>query len=173
MSIIGMRSVTPMSAALAATLFLSGCAETGGKQEAGAVIGAVVGGLIGSQIGGSAGARIAAGIVGSAVGGLIGGAIGSAMDEEDRRQMALLTEQTLETGSVGEYTSPRTGVRIRTVSATPQPARPTNARRTARAPAPAVKVGECRTVTQEVTDRDGNVKTDNVSACKGASGWVV
>lgn len=138
------------------SVLLQGCAETGGKQEAGMVIGALAGGLLGAQFGSGAG-RVAATLVGTAAGTAIGGMIGAAMDEQDRLELERITMASFESGEAQTYVSPRTGARaeVRIVKTTKT----------------AQKI--CRTASQDVTLSDGNRSSETVTACKGPDGWVV
>lgn len=155
------RSKSCAAALLALLVFsapLSGCNSTSPdgapKAETGAALGAVAGGLIASQI---PNAGLVGTLAGATAGAAVGGMIGAALDEQDRQEMARLTQLSFETGQKQEYTSPRTGahVRVKIVKET-------------RA---AKKL--CRTAAQDVALSDGKKSTETVTACKGASGWVV
>lgn len=140
-------------------VLLAGCTQTAGpRQEVGTVAGALIGAAIGSQFGGNAGARVGAALLGAAIGGVIGNRIGAALDEQDRRQLALITQQTASTGSARAFTSRRTGVKART--------RVVANTRNASGQA-------CRTVEQEILKKDGAVLKDTVTACRTNTGWVV
>jgi surface antigen len=87
----------------------------------------------------------------------VGGAIGAALDEEDRQQMALLTQESIVTGEPREYTSPRTNahVDIHIVKST------TVAHRL------------CRTAAQDVTLKDGATSSETSTSCRGPDKtWV-
>lgn len=97
-----------VTATLAATVVLTGCATYQGQQEqAGMVIGGVLGGVLGSQVGGGHG-RTAAIIAGTLAGAAIGGAIGNSMDEVDRMRTAQ-TLETVRTGVPAQWRNPDTG----------------------------------------------------------------
>jgi surface antigen len=97
-----------VTATLAATVALTGCATYQGQQEqAGMVIGGVLGGVLGSQVGGGHG-RTAAIIAGTLAGAAIGGAIGNSMDEVDRMRTAQ-TLETVRTGVPAQWRNPDTG----------------------------------------------------------------
>ncbi len=97
-----------VTATLAATVALTGCATYQGQQEqAGMVIGGVLGGVLGSQVGGGHG-RTAAIIAGTMAGAAIGGAIGNSMDEVDRMRTAQ-TLETVRTGVPAQWRNPDTG----------------------------------------------------------------
>ena len=92
-----MKQKILLSALLAATVSVAGCATYQGQQEqTGMVIGGILGGVLGNQVGGGHG-RTAAIIAGTLAGAAIGGAIGHSMDETDRMR----TAQTLETVRTG------------------------------------------------------------------------
>ena len=150
------RKVAALVVVLAGAL--GGCAQSGqtDKQDAGVLIGGIAGGLLGSQFGSGSG-NVAATIGGAAAGATIGGAIGAAMDEEDRKEMARLTDRSFETGSVQEYTSPRTGAHVKVSIVKTEHA----------------EKKLCRTASQEVSLTDGTSMTDTVTACRGPNGWVI
>ena len=135
---------------------LGGCQSSGmgEKTGVGLAVGSVAGGIIGSQI---AGGGLAGALIGAAAGGAIGAAIGASLDEQDRQELARLTSESFETGQMQDYTSPRTGARVRVkIVKTTRVAKKT-----------------CRTASQEVALSDGTTTTDTVTACRGTSGWVV
>jgi surface antigen len=143
----------------ASAVFLVGCNQTAGpRQQSGTVIGALVGGAIGSQFGGNVGSRIAAGVLGAAIGGLIGNQIGGYLDEQDRARLAAITRQTAITGSTRQFTSLKSGARVRT--------RVVNTRVN-------VAGDTCRTVEQEIVLRDGTAARDTVQACRTNGQWQV
>jgi phage tail tape-measure protein len=80
--------------ALALVSVLGGCVTNGPRQEAGTGIGAVAGGVGGALIARNNGMNPVAGaVVGAVAGGIIGNAIGKALDDEERRQLALATQR--------------------------------------------------------------------------------
>jgi surface antigen len=140
-------------------MFAAGCTQTPGSREgAGTVVGTVVGGIIGSQIGGNAGARIASGLIGAAVGGFIGNRIGAALDAEDQRRLAAITQQSATSGAARSFSNRRTGVTART--------RVLGSSTSASGQA-------CRTVEQQIVKGDGTVLSDQVTACRSGNQWVV
>jgi surface antigen len=133
-------------------------AQMGPKEESGAIGGALIGGAVGSFFGGNAGARAGAAVAGAMIGSFIGSRIGAALDEEDRQQLARMTRASMESNSGKQYTSRRTGAKVRT--------RVTSTNRNAEGQT-------CRTVEQEVVTKDGQVVKDRVTGCRGANGWSV
>jgi surface antigen len=104
-----MKQEILLSALLAVTVSISGCATHHGQQEqAGMVIGGILGGVLGSQVGGGHG-QTAAIIAGTMAGAAIGGAIGHSMDETDRMRTAQALE-TVRTGVPSRWHNPDTGV---------------------------------------------------------------
>lgn len=92
---------------------LTGCVTTDGggwgtKQTWGTVIGTVGGALLGSQIGGGSG-RVIATLVGALAGSALGNWIGSNLDENDRKDLALSTQQALESGQTVNWQSGHSG----------------------------------------------------------------
>jgi uncharacterized protein YgiM (DUF1202 family) len=77
--ILAAAAAASMGIAAPASAGVTGCAASGGKQEAGAVIGAVVGGLIGNKVGGRKPALETVG--GAAAGAAAGSAIGCEMQK--------------------------------------------------------------------------------------------
>jgi surface antigen len=69
-----------LTAALAATLLFTGCAN---NQDGGTVVGAIAGGIIGNQFGKGSG-KVAATLAGAVVGGIVGNEIGRSLDQRDR-----------------------------------------------------------------------------------------
>lgn len=138
---------------------LTGCSSStqpGGvdKSTVGLAVGSAAGGIAGSYI---PGYHVAGALVGAAAGGAVGAAIGAALDEQDRQEMARLTQLSFATGQDQEYRSPRTNARvqIKVVKTV------------------VVKKQLCRTVSQDITLSDEKKSTETVTACKGANGWVV
>ena len=73
---------------------VAGCGAPGSRQQAGTGMGAVAGGITGGLP-----ARrnpVAGAVVGAVAGGLIGSAVGRALDQEERRQLALASELAAE-----------------------------------------------------------------------------
>lgn len=141
-------------------LGLAGCntPQMGQRESIGTGVGALAGGIIGASIGGNAGQRIVGGLVGAAIGGFIGNRIGAYLDEQDRRNMASITNAAFASGGTRSFSNRRTGVRG-----------------TARVVNTSTQGGQtCRTVQQEVVLRDGSVQRDTVNGCRVAGGrWVV
>ena len=103
-----MKQKILLSALLAATVSVAGCATYQGQQEqTGMVIGGILGGVLGNQVGGGHG-RTAAIIAGTLAGAAIGGAIGHSMDETDRMRTAQ-TLETVRTGVPSRWHNPDTG----------------------------------------------------------------
>jgi surface antigen len=152
------RARKTTSVLLAASFMcLGGCSQTQpmvDKTAAGLALGSVGGGLIASRI---PGAGVAGTLLGAAAGGAVGAAIGAALDEQDRQEMARLTQVSFETGQDQEFASPRTGARVsvkvvKTVT---------------------VAQKTCRTAQQDVELNDGSKSSNSVTACKGPNGWVI
>ncbi len=84
-------------AAILACVMVAGCGAAGSRQSAGTGIGAVAGGVGGGLLARRAGINPVAGaVMGAVAGGLIGSAIGKALDDEERRQLALASELAAE-----------------------------------------------------------------------------
>jgi len=78
----------------AAASLVAGCGAPGSRQAMGTGIGAMAGGVTGGLL-----VRrnpVAGAVVGAVAGGLIGSAIGRALDNEERRQLALASELAAE-----------------------------------------------------------------------------
>jgi surface antigen len=138
---------------------LTGCSSStqpGGvdKSAIGLAVGSVAGGIAGSYI---PGYHVAGALVGAAAGGAVGAAIGAALDEQDRQEMARLTQLSFETGQDQIYASPRTNARVQI--------------KIVKTVTVAKKL--CRTVQHHIELRDGSTSSDTVRACKGPNGWVV
>ncbi len=95
--------LTRIIAAALAGLMLAGCAaDSGPRQQDGAVAGAVAGGIAGALLGGRGiGNRVAGATLGAVAGGLLGGAIGASLDERDRQRAYAAEMQALEYGQDG------------------------------------------------------------------------
>jgi surface antigen len=98
-----------------AGFLLAGCsADSGPKEQGGAVIGGVAGGLIGSTIGHGRG-RAAATILGAAFGAILGAGIGRSLDDADRERAYYAAQEGLVEGRVKVWNNPGTGHRGRFV----------------------------------------------------------
>jgi surface antigen len=94
---MSLRSGSRFVFALLAAFVLTGCGAPGSRQSAGTGIGAVAGGVSGGLLARRAGINPVAGaVMGAVAGGLIGSAIGKALDDEERRQLALASELAAE-----------------------------------------------------------------------------
>lgn len=108
-----------LSAALMASLMLSGCANNDGttgmggmgtKQTIGGLGGAVVGGVLGSNIGGGKGQLIAT-AAGALLGGLMGSEVGKSLDKADMTY-ANQTMQQAHSAPIGQtisWNNPQSG----------------------------------------------------------------
>ncbi len=74
---------------IALVLVLSGCESMGPKTKTGAVAGGLIGAAAGGIIGHQSGSGLEGAAIGAAVGALSGGLIGSAMDESDKKALAV------------------------------------------------------------------------------------
>ncbi|MDD5692606.1 MAG: glycine zipper domain-containing protein [Candidatus Omnitrophica bacterium] len=74
---------------IALALVSAGCESMGPKTKTGAVAGGIVGATAGGIIGYQSGSPVAGAAIGAAVGALGGGLIGSAMDDSDKRALAV------------------------------------------------------------------------------------
>jgi 5'-3' exoribonuclease 2 len=73
----------------AVVLITAGCESMGPKTKTGAVAGGVIGAVAGGIIGHQSGHGLEGTGIGAAVGALSGGLLGSAMDQRDRKAMAV------------------------------------------------------------------------------------
>jgi len=73
----------------ALVLVLAGCESMGPKTKTGAVAGGLIGATAGGIIGYQSGNPLAGAAIGAAAGAVGGGLIGSAMDDADKRAMAV------------------------------------------------------------------------------------
>jgi surface antigen len=90
-------SILAVVLVLGAGSLLAGCGAPGSRQAAGTGIGAVAGGVTGGLIARRAGFNpIGGAVIGAVAGGLVGSAIGKALDDEERRQLALASELAAE-----------------------------------------------------------------------------
>jgi surface antigen len=109
-----MKSKSVVAVTIAA-LLLAGCAaDSGPKEQGGAVIGGVAGGLLGSTIGHGNG-RAAATILGAAFGAILGAGIGRSLDDTDRERAYDAAQRGLVEGRVEVWENPRTRHRGRFV----------------------------------------------------------
>ena len=98
-----------------AALVLAGCAaDSGPKEQGGAVIGGVAGGLLGSTIGHGNG-QAAATILGAAFGAIVGAGIGRSLDDADRERAYYAAQRGLIENRVEVWENPRTRHRGRFV----------------------------------------------------------
>ena len=91
---------------------LVGCANVN-KEQAGTAIGAIVGAVVGKKVAGDRGM-----VLGAMAGGLMGNRIGAHLDEEDRKRLAMLEQNALDTGAGGSFVTNKTKAKI-TVEASP------------------------------------------------------
>ena len=100
-----------ITAVAAAGLMLAGCAANSGpKENAGAVIGGVTGGLIGNTIGHGKG-RAAATILGAALGAVVGAQVGRGLDEQDREYAYETANRSLRSNRVEYWENRQNGHR--------------------------------------------------------------
>jgi predicted lipid-binding transport protein (Tim44 family) len=153
-----LRGASYRSAVAATTiaLALSACSQTtGSNQTQDAMMGALAGGLLGGVIGGNSGNQVVGALAGAAIGGLVGAGIGSYLDEQDREQLAAMTQATAATGSTRHYYNRSSRVRLTT-----RPAAATS------------DAADCHTIDQEIVLADGTAKTGSVRACRAGGGWT-
>jgi surface antigen len=174
-----------IAVALTCSILAAACGETT-RQQMGTAIGGVggvaAGALIGKKLGGTTGAVIG-GVGGAAVGAVVGYQIAKMLDERDRPQHAAATQKALDTGQPQVWTNPETGnsgkVEVKeattsqvTSGSTTPAGQPTAATSTAStSPAGTAAVGQCKTVKQTITLKDGTTREEEVKACKGPNGW--
>jgi surface antigen len=162
---------------LALASLLAGCVTNGPNQQAGTGIGAVAGGVGGALIARNNGLNPVAGaVVGAVAGGIIGNAIGKALDDEERRQLALATQRAAEQPVVPN-TPPkkvqwkRTDPATKTVTASGWVVPKTE-------PYQKADGTTCRDVTQTV-EKGGQTESQDVTLCKtqvaqaDGSNWVI
>jgi surface antigen len=136
-------------------LISSGANAQGQRQTEGATAGAVVGGIIGSFFGNDQTSKVIGGVIGAVAGGLVGGHIGAILDEEDRRQLNTITQQTMESGRTNQFRNDKTKITG-----------------TAKVTETGQNGGQvCKTVEQEIIKADGSRAVDTIKACKGPNGW--
>lgn len=153
----------PLALILVASLALGACESSGGvggmsrDQTYGTAGGAVVGGLAGYAIsGGPIGT-----LIGAAAGGLIGNRLGNWLEGDAKQAAAQAAAKSAETGE---------RVTWRKTSATFQTAQEGWAE-PAGAASTASDGRTCRQIRQSAT-QGSETKTDTITLCKGASGWV-
>ncbi|MFA5117298.1 MAG: glycine zipper domain-containing protein [Candidatus Omnitrophota bacterium] len=83
-----MKNLTLMPV-LVAALVLTGCETMGPKTQTGAVSGGLLGAAAGGIIGHQSGSGLEGAAIGAALGALGGGMIGNAMDQADRKALAV------------------------------------------------------------------------------------
>lgn len=74
---------------IALAFLLAGCESMGPKTKTGAVAGGLIGATAGGIIGHQSGSGLEGAAIGAAVGALSGGLIGSAMDDADKKALAV------------------------------------------------------------------------------------
>ena len=133
---------------------LTGCAGLQDKsnQEIGTTVGAVIGGVAGILIGKGPVSTAA----GAAAGALTGWTIGRYLDDQDLEQMNDAAQKALATGKTQSWSNPKTNV-----SGT---ASLLNTKENA---------AGCKTIKQTIKLNNGSLKQENVTACKGKSGWEI
>jgi surface antigen len=156
---------------------LSGCVTNGQGQAAGTGLGAVAGGIGGALIAKHNGINPVAGaVVGAVAGGIVGNAIGKALDDEERRQLALATQRAVEEPVVPHKAAAkvqwkRTDPQTKTVTASGWVV-PKND------PYERADGTTCRDVTQTV-DKGGETHSQDITLCKtqvaqaDGSNWVI
>jgi surface antigen len=158
----------------AAASLVTGCGAPGSRQQMGTGVGAMAGGVTGGLL-----ARrnpVAGAMVGAVAGGLIGSAVGRALDEEERRQLALASELAAEQ-SVVKNAPPkkvqwkRTDSATNTVTASGWVVPKTD-------PYQKPDGTTCRDVTQSVS-KNGQSQSQDVTLCRtqvaqaDGSNWVI
>ena len=84
-----MKSRIPLILLTAVALVSAGCESTGPKTKTGAVAGGLIGATAGGIIGHQSGHGLEGAGIGAAVGALSGALLGSAMDQKDKKAMAV------------------------------------------------------------------------------------
>jgi len=170
------RSLTVLPA-LALAGLLAGCVTNGPRQEAGTGIGAVAGGVGGALIARNNGINPVAGaVVGAVAGGIIGNAIGKALDDEERRQLALATQRAANAPAAqnqppAKVAWKRTDPATKQVTASGWVVPKTD-------PYERADGTTCRDVTQTV-EKSGETQSQDVTLCKtqvaqaDGSNWVI
>jgi surface antigen len=164
-------------AALALVSSLGACVTNGPRQEAGTGIGAVAGGVGGALIARNNGMNPVAGaVVGAVAGGIIGNAIGKALDDEERRQLALATQRAANAPVVqnqppAKVAWKRTDPTTKQVTASGWVVPKTD-------PYQRADGTTCRDVTQTV-EKSGQSQSQDITLCKtqvaqaDGSNWVI
>lgn len=179
---VKMRRLVIMAIAALLTVSLSGClATTGGSNEAtGTAVGTTGGAILGGIIANNTGGNTALGaLIGGAIGGIIGNRIGRALDEQERRELARLTERaaTAKANKTLVWRGPKkpapktasTSDSGKKAAAKPAP-EPTELRVTAGEIYTKSDGQQCRNI-QQVAIKDGKRIEDSATACKTDSGW--
>ena len=184
-----MKGINTLAVTLCALTATAGCGMT--NQQVGAVAGGAVGAGAGyglsRAIGVGRSGQVVGAIAGTAAGALVGYQIGKMLDERDRPQHAAATQNALETGSPQVWKNPETGnsgkVEVKETAAAPVGSGRSGATPSAsQVPGPAAgasatkaagtaAVGQCKTLKQTITLKDGTTREEEVKACKGANGW--
>jgi surface antigen len=163
--------------ALALVSVLGGCVTNGPRQEAGTGIGAVAGGVGGALIARNNGMNPVAGaVVGAVAGGIIGNAIGKALDDEERRQLALATQRAANAPAAhnqppAKVAWKRTDPATKQVTASGWVVPKTD-------PYERADGTTCRDVTQTV-EKGGQTQSQDITLCKtqvaqaDGSNWVI
>lgn len=102
---------TALVSAVALSLGLAACADTGAKQTGGAVLGGLGGAVAGSQFGQGKG-QLAAVAAGTLLGALLGSEVGKSLDRADKAALASTTQTTLEnqpSGTSSNWSNPDSG----------------------------------------------------------------
>lgn len=97
-------------------VYLVGCANIDmSKKMQGTALGGIFGGIVGDRVNGKKGA-----VVGVIVGTIVGNLIGDYLDEEDKKKLALLESQSLESGEATSFVSSKSKAKV---TITPQEAK--------------------------------------------------
>jgi surface antigen len=156
---------------------LTGCGAPGSRQQAGTGIGAVAGGITGGLIAKHTGMNPVAGaVVGAVAGGIVGNTIGRALDNEERRQLALASQQAAEQPVVPHVAAKkvlwkRTDPATKTVTASGWVVPKSD-------PYQRPDGTTCRDVTQSV-DKNGQSQSQDVTLCRtqvaqaDGSNWII
>ncbi|MCF7993648.1 YMGG-like glycine zipper-containing protein [Lamprobacter modestohalophilus] len=172
------------------TISLSGClATTGGTNEqTGTAVGTAGGALLGGIIANNTGNNTLMGaLIGGAVGGLIGNRIGAALDERERKELALMTERAARAKANRPITTeipPKPQKVAKTSSSKSSSSSGSSSKSKAATTAKPTKLtvtpGEiytksdgqqCRNISQ-VAVKDGKTYKDSATMCKSGSDWT-
>ena len=137
-------------------LLLSACESMNARQIGGivgGVAGAIGGSYLGSYVGDTAGSIVGS-ILGSVAGSLIGAEIGGYLGKNDKKNMAEASQKAFDTGETHTFSNPDSGVSGR---AEVVPASET---------AQQTPTGNCKTIRQTVTLKDGSTHTEDLKSCK-------